>query len=72
MYAIKKPEIVTEAMLKADIRQANYEMLLFITVFGDQKLKELAKAELQLRYGEISQDDMDSAFSQDLSVAAHC
>lgn len=42
-------QTIEERLLQADICRANSEMLLFITLFGNATLKQMAKKELSKR-----------------------
>ena len=65
-------QMVEERLLQADILRANSEMLLFITLFGNVRLKQLAKAELSKR-ACCHEDDIDyCGANRDLSIVANC
>jgi hypothetical protein len=65
-------QIVEERLLQADIRGANSELLLFVTLFGTARLKQMAKAELNKRACR-HEDEIDyCGADRDLSIVANC
>lgn len=62
---------MAEKRLQADIRRTNSELLLFITLFGDAKHKQLAKTELSKR-ACCDEHEIDyCGADRDLSLVAH-
>ena len=71
IYQTSRQE-VEERLLQADIRRANSEMLLFITLFGNANLRQLAKTELSKR-ACCQEDEIDYCVAdRDLSIVANC
>jgi hypothetical protein len=71
-YETMTQESVAERLLQADIRRTNSEMLLFITIFGNAKLKQLAKAELSKR-ACCHEDQIDyGGVNRELNIVANC
>ena len=50
----------TDRLLENDIARSDSEMLLFMTVFGNESIRRLAKKELSQRTGRF-EDDYDYA-----------
>jgi hypothetical protein len=64
-------QIVEERLMQADIRRANSELLLFATLFGTARLKQMAKAELSKR-ACCHNDEIDyCGADRDFSIVAN-
>jgi len=65
-------EAVAEKLLQADIARANSEMLLFITLFGNAGLKQLAKTELSRRTCCDEHEIDYCSAERELNIVANC
>jgi hypothetical protein len=65
-------EQVSKRLLHADIRGAHSEMLLFITLFGNAELKQLAKEELSKRTCHDEDEIGHYVADHNFSIVANC
>ena len=64
---------IADRLLEKDIARSDSEMLLFMTVFGTESIKHLAKRELSQRTGQIDDNfDYSHAFDRDINIVAAC
>jgi hypothetical protein len=64
---------VTDRLLEKDIARSDSEMLLFMTVFGTESIRQMAKRELSQRTGRFDDDyDYSHAFDREINIVAAC